>query len=173
MVKTVLTTLPIYSFMTLDPPLLMIKAIDKWQRAFLWKGIESVSGRHCLIAWPSVCKPTHFGGLGLHNLRVLDHALRIRWLWVQSSWIARPWHALTAQASKAERDLFQVSLVVRLENGEHALFWSDRWINGQSIPAIPPSLITTMPLAIRNKRMVTEALLNGRWIAYITGGLDV
>lgn len=51
--------------------------------------------------------------------------------------------------------------MVGLGNGERALFWSDRWINEQSISAIVSSLIKSVPHTIQNKRTVMEAMLNG------------
>lgn len=91
-----------------------ISSRDKGRHAFLWKGTDSVAGGHCLVNWQSACRPTFYGGLGLHNLRVLSRALRIRWLWLQRLWSERPWSSLPAQASTAEMDLFQASLEVRL-----------------------------------------------------------
>lgn len=57
LVKSVLIAISIYSFMSLDPPLSIIKEIDKRRRVFLWKGTENVAGEHCLVAWSSVCRP--------------------------------------------------------------------------------------------------------------------
>lgn len=151
----------------------MIKEIDKGRPAFLWKGTDSVARGHCLVNWQSVCKPTCYGVLSLYNLRVLSRALRIRWLWLQRLWSERPWRALSAQANRAEMDLFQASLEDRLGNGEHALFWSDRWINGQGILAVAPSLIGAVPLAIRNKRSVSQALSNNQWVVDIKGDPSV
>ena len=34
----------------------------------------------CLITWPKVCMPKDLGGLGLHDLKHLGWALRLRWL---------------------------------------------------------------------------------------------
>lgn len=81
-VKSVLVTIPIYAFMALDTTAWVIKAIDKRQRAFLWKGTDNVTRGHCLVACPAVCKPTEFRGLGLHNRLVLGNTLRIQWLWL-------------------------------------------------------------------------------------------
>lgn len=79
MTRSMLTSIPVYSFMVLDPPLSIIKEIDKRRRVFLWRGTENMSGGHCL-AWLSVCRPIRYGGLGLHNLYVLGRALRLCWL---------------------------------------------------------------------------------------------
>lgn len=46
------------------------KEIDSICRKFLWAGRdESVRGK-CLVAWPSVCKPTNLGGLGISDLKL-------------------------------------------------------------------------------------------------------
>lgn len=154
LVKTVLTARPIYALMALDPSLWVIKEIDKRRRAFLWKGTETVAGGHFFVACPSVCRPTKCGGLGLHNLCVLGHALCIRWLWLQRTSTSRPWQGLAIQASSIERNMFQNSLVVWLGNGERALFWFEWWLNERSIPVIAPALVRTVSLAIPNTRTV-------------------
>ena len=78
LVKTVLSAMAVYSFMALDPPLSVIKEIDKMRRAFLWKGSQCVVGGNCLVAWSTVFRPMRLGGLDLHNLVMLGRALRIR-----------------------------------------------------------------------------------------------
>ena len=65
--------------MGLDPLLSVIKEIDKRRRVFLWKGSQNVAGGHCLVAWSSVCRSFHLGGLGLPNLVILGRVLRMRW----------------------------------------------------------------------------------------------
>ena len=54
LVQAVLSAIPVYSFMALDPPLSVIREIDKMRRAFLWKGTQYVVGGHCLVAWSSM-----------------------------------------------------------------------------------------------------------------------
>jgi hypothetical protein len=58
-----------------------IQQIDKCRRAFLWSGTDAVAGGSCKVAWPVVCAPKCYGGLGPPDLRVLGFALRLRWEW--------------------------------------------------------------------------------------------
>jgi len=60
-----------------------IKQIDKRRRAFLWAGSESVLGGKCRVAWPTVCRPTGLGGLGVLDLCFFGYALRLRWEWLR------------------------------------------------------------------------------------------
>lgn len=52
--------------------------IDKRRRAFLWAGTDSVAGGRCRVAWPVVCSPKDYSGLGLPDLRILGFTLRLR-----------------------------------------------------------------------------------------------
>ena len=43
---------------------------------FLWIGSDaSVRGR-CMVAWPTVCKPTQLGSLGISDLKLQGFALQ-------------------------------------------------------------------------------------------------
>lgn len=108
--------------MALEPPLSVIKQIDKMRRAFLWKGSQSVAGGNCLVAWSTVCRLLHLGGLGLHNLVMLGRALRIRWQWLHRTWAARPWGRLHTETSRVDEAMFKASISVTVGNGKNSLF---------------------------------------------------
>jgi hypothetical protein len=80
-VQTVLTASVIYQLLALDIAPWVLQLIDRMRRGFLWAGREDAQGGHFLVAWHKVCQPKALGGLGLHNLRWLSAALRVRWLW--------------------------------------------------------------------------------------------
>jgi hypothetical protein len=50
-------------------------------------------------------------------------------------------------------------------DGNNTFFWKDRWINGQRISDMAPSVFAMVPKRIVNKRKVSEALMNLRWIS--------
>lgn len=79
-IKSVLTTIPIYHSISLQCPKWDLKAIDKIQRRFLWKGHKDVRGGHCLVNWNKVWRPINLGRLGIHNLEMVEWALNMRWL---------------------------------------------------------------------------------------------
>jgi hypothetical protein len=66
LLKSVLQTLPIYSFSTLATPNFILTAIKTLQRNFLWKG-EKMERKIALISWEKICKPKLKGGLGLRD----------------------------------------------------------------------------------------------------------
>lgn len=173
LIKSVITAMPIYHLMALEPPVWVLKQIDKRRRAFLWKGAELVSGGDCKVAWTSVCRPVEYGGLGIHNLRLLGSTLQLRWLWLQRSWTSRPWQGLQYIANKAEQYLFQNSISVRLGNGVDCFFWSNKWLDGRSIPSLAPSLVNSIPCSIKRSRSVAAGLSYEAWVSNIVGGLDL
>jgi hypothetical protein len=73
-----MTASVIYHLMALDlEPWFFV---DKLRRGFLWAGNGDANGGSCAVAWHLVCQPKVLGGLGLHNPRLLNVALRTRWL---------------------------------------------------------------------------------------------
>ena len=57
------TPIPIYQLISLEFSKWVVKAIDKIQRTFLWKGCKEVNGGHCLVAWGRVKRPIDLGRL--------------------------------------------------------------------------------------------------------------
>ena len=54
------------------------KEIDAICRKFLWVGSDASVRRKCMVAWPTVCRPTQFGGLGVSDLKLQGYALQAR-----------------------------------------------------------------------------------------------
>ena len=77
-----LSAMPIFHLMALDLSPWFFKCIDKLRRGFFWRGLEDAKGGCCLVAWHIVCSPKPYGGLGVLNLKLLNQALRLRWLWL-------------------------------------------------------------------------------------------
>jgi len=124
--RVVLTATVIYLLIAVDLPKWVIRAIDKKQRGFLWRGQKKANGGKCLVAWEKVQRPFEYGGLGIHNLEFFGWALRIRWLWAQKTDPSRPWAGLTIQVPQKAQALFHMAVDAIVGNGETILFWSDR-----------------------------------------------
>ena len=77
-----LSAMPIFHLMALDLPPWFFKCIDKLRRGLFWRGVEDAKGGCCLVAWHIVCSPKSYCGLGVLNLKLLNQALRLRWLWL-------------------------------------------------------------------------------------------
>jgi hypothetical protein len=75
-VQAMMTASVIYHLMALDVDPWVIKAVDRLQSGFLWDGKPDMRGGCCLVAWDTICQPKHLGGLGFHDLRKLNAALR-------------------------------------------------------------------------------------------------
>ena len=69
--------------------------------------------------------------------------------------------------------MFAISITTQIGNGENTLFWTDRWIHGQSLLDLAPVLVVAVPKRILNRRTVAQALLNRTWIRDIQGALSV
>jgi hypothetical protein len=111
------------------------------------------------VAWDTVCRPLQLGGLGISSLKNLGWALRVRWLWLQKTEPHRPWSSLSIQVPDQVRAFFAMAITSEVENGEHVLFWTDRWLQGQKISDLAPHLFAVVPPA-RKKRTVKEAFTN-------------
>ena len=117
--------------------------------------------------------PPDLGGLGIVDLQKFGFALRMRWLWLRRVDPSRPWFCLPDEKEGVVELMFQASIYVVLGDGNAALFWSDRWLDGQSLMDIAPCLCNAVGPRIRSKRTVAQALQGGQWIRDITGALTV
>jgi hypothetical protein len=66
-----------------------------------------------------------------------------------------------------------MAVITKVGDGSNSLFWKDRWLNGRGIKGIAPAVFDLVPKRIRNKRKVSEALQNSRWIADFRGDLTL
>jgi len=117
--------------------------------------------------------PLDLGGLGIVDLQKFGFALRMRWLWLRRVDPSRPWFCLPNEKEGVVELMFQASIYVVLGDGNAALFWLDRWLDGQSLMDIAPCLCNAVGPHIRSKRTVAQALQGGQWIRDITGALTV
>jgi hypothetical protein len=49
-------------------------------------------------------------------------------------------------------------------NGTATLFWTDRWIHGQSIADLAPHVLALVPSKKRKMKTVLEALTDHSWV---------
>jgi hypothetical protein len=68
---------PIYHMLSLDLPPWFFNTANKLFRGFFWSATTEARKGHCVVAWETVCKPKDLGGLGVKNIRLLNHALQI------------------------------------------------------------------------------------------------
>jgi hypothetical protein len=142
LVKTVLSSQPIYHMTAFPEHKWLIKKIDRLRRSFLWRGEtpDKVYGGHSLVNWPMTCRPKTKGGLGILDLEHFARALRLRWLWFRWKHKDRAWNRLELPCDSRDRDLFAVSTVVTVGDGRTARFWTSSWIDGMTAKSLAPSL---------------------------------
>lgn len=114
LVKTVLSSLPIYHLTVFQAQKWLFKKIDQICRSFLWRAetLDKLCGGHSLINWPTTCSPRSKGGLGVLDLERFMRALRLQCLWFQWKQPEQVWNNLEIPCDAIDRDLFNASTVV-------------------------------------------------------------
>ena len=171
LIASVLMMVSVYHMLSLDLPAWVIKTINKICRRFFWRGADELKGGHCKVAWTQVCKPKSLGGLGLHNLRILNNALRIRWRWLEKVGPLRAWSGLKFKLSQDAEEIFRAATECAVGDGKLTRFWTDRWINGQSAEDLAPDLVPFIVPRSALDMPVDQALQHNTWITCIQGVL--
>uniref|UniRef100_A0A0A9I0K2 Uncharacterized protein n=1 Tax=Arundo donax TaxID=35708 RepID=A0A0A9I0K2_ARUDO len=65
--------------------------------------------------------------------------------------------------------MFESSIEVRLGNGMLALFWTDKWLEGQSIQLLALDLFQAITNRAARRHTVCQVLQDRQWIRDITG----
>ena len=73
LIKHVLASILVHSFLALPVPRSILKELDKLMRNFLWSASEAKLKAN-FVNWDSVCKPKSEGGLGLCKMQDLNDA---------------------------------------------------------------------------------------------------
>ncbi|PUZ57515.1 hypothetical protein GQ55_5G438400 [Panicum hallii var. hallii] len=162
--------MPIYTLMADKLPPWVFREIG---RSFLWMGTNASCRGKSAVAFPTCCRPTRFGGLGIIDLKLAGFSLRTRWLWFQRTDENRAWSALQLDFEPEVHAVFSASVTVSVGNGERTLFWSDNWINGRSVGQIAPNLVTMISKRTARQRTVAQAPSGHRWVRDISGGLSI
>ena len=126
-----------------------------------------------MVAWPIVCQPKSIGGLGLHNLKLLNAALRAKWIWTAKTEGERSWAGLDVHVTQLARDIFDASTVATVGVGDKILFWEDPWIGGLSASCVAPAVLAMVRPGITRKLTVQEGLADHAWVRSIAGVLSV
>ena len=78
LVKSVLTSIPLFYLSLFKAPHAVCHKISSIQRRFLWTGGDDQ--KHISwVSWENVCKPKEEGGLGIKDIRRFNCALLAKW----------------------------------------------------------------------------------------------
>jgi hypothetical protein len=145
------------------------KEIDAICRPFLWACKDgSVKGK-CMVAWATCTRPKDIGGLGITDFRLAEMAFQAKSLWLQRTDQERAWAELPLKSSPEAVAFFRASTYTVVGNGRSTLFWTDKWINENSIQAMAPALFAAVCSRAIKTQTVAEALHSSSWIRQISG----
>jgi hypothetical protein len=80
----------------------------------------------------------------------------------------RPWWSLPIQVSDLVWALFSVAVATRVGNGDDTLFWTGRWLQGNSTTELAPRLSARITKESKSCT-VQEAINNNMWVSYFFG----
>ncbi|XP_026428275.1 uncharacterized protein LOC113324163 [Papaver somniferum] len=80
LVKSVLSSIPVYMFSLFTAPVRVINKLEKVMSDFLWDKSDTVKCYHP-VKWKKVRTPLSKGGLGIKSLRSMNKALICKWWW--------------------------------------------------------------------------------------------
>jgi hypothetical protein len=149
MVKSVLSSLPIYYMSCLDIPVTINEQIIEYMRHCLWrKKYSDVQAKgSALVAWKKICRPKNQGGLGVLDLGIQNKAILLKNLhqfynkldipWVQLIWNSYysdgniPGNQLVGSFCWKSHlklvDLFKAMARCNVGDGKSDYFWTDLW----------------------------------------------
>lgn len=90
LIKSVLTSLPLYHMATVSLPTGVIKVITGHIRRFFW-GKWDEERYMAYVAWSKITIPMEFGGLGIKDLGAMNDALVMKFLWKFASGSDAQW----------------------------------------------------------------------------------
>lgn len=126
-----------------------------------------------MVAWPTVCRPTDLGGLGIPDLRLTGIALQTRWLWLRHVDEQRAWSELPLSVSNDVQAFFDMSTYTVIGNGRATAFWTGRWLQGQAIKDIAPALIAFVSHRKLHQTTVAAGIHDRSWVRQIQGGITM
>jgi hypothetical protein len=75
-----------------------------------------------LVSWPKVMRPKELGGLGISDLKILNWALRLRWLWLSKIEPNKPWAYFPMQVNVRLHAFFSMAVTSEVGDGTNTLF---------------------------------------------------
>ena len=80
LLKSVLTSIPIYFFSFFRVPKKVKDKLVRIQRSFLWGGDQQQT-KIAWVKWDTVCLPKEAGGLGVKDINSFNLSLMGKWKW--------------------------------------------------------------------------------------------
>ncbi|WJZ82701.1 hypothetical protein VitviT2T_002436 [Vitis vinifera] len=163
LIRSTLSSMPIYLMSLLRMPRVVSLRLEKIQRDFLWGG-GALERKPHLVNWDIVCLDKRKGGLGVRRLSTLNRALLCKWNWRFANERENLWrHVISRKFGEEEGGwytrevregfgvgfwmeirkegaLLQNKVVFSVENGRSVKFWKDNWCENFALCNSFPSL---------------------------------
>ncbi|XP_059663371.1 uncharacterized protein LOC132309035 [Cornus florida] len=163
LVKSVLSSLPMYFLSLFRVPAFVVGRLEMLQRNFLW-GDRGEEFKYHLVRWEQVCRPFQLGGLGIRRLAPFNSALLGKWLWrfgserhrlwrrviscrfgeERGGWSARPVRSASGvgvwRAIGKGWDEFSKHVRFKVRDGRFVRFWEDPWCADRPLALLFPRL---------------------------------
>ncbi|XP_073263045.1 uncharacterized protein [Populus alba] len=156
LIKSVLSSLPLFYMSVFAMPKGVTKAISSLTRSFLWKGSSTSHGLF-KVAWHKVIKDKSSGGLGLGSIHNKNLALLFKWLWnldngVAGGWqehillkyrphfingipefagsLSPTWHGIVSAIFSTQNiaNLLHANVGFKVGDRRNIRFWTDSWL---------------------------------------------
>ncbi|KAK2433359.1 hypothetical protein QL285_018637 [Trifolium repens] len=185
LIKSVLTSLPVYALSFFKAPSGIISSIDSLLIKFFWGGCE-VSRKISWVSWKSICLRQEHGGLGVRRLREFNLALLAKWCWRMLVDREGLWFRVLAARYGVEggrvragdrggslwwREIvrireggelggrwFEEHICRKVGDGSDTFFWTDPWVEGVSLRE---RFARLYDLAETKQRTVAEMSMSG------------
>ncbi|WRX16202.1 Reverse transcriptase domain - like 10 [Theobroma cacao] len=163
LLRSVLSSMPIYLLQVIKPPVTVIERIERIFNSFIWGGSLDSKKMHW-TAWGKIALPCSEGGLGIRNLTDVFEAFSAKLLWkfqtCNNLWTrymkaryctgqlphkvtAKPHDSPTWKRMLIERDITGQQIRWRLGKGD-LFFWHDIWFGDDSLVTLFPSFSNSM-----------------------------
>ena len=119
LIKSVLTSIPIYFFSFFRVTKVVAEKLVRVQRRFLWGGGLD-QNKIAWVSWKSICLPKEKGGLGIKDINQFNFALLGKWLWNLMQNKGELWARVLESKYGGWRGLFEVDRV-----GAESVWWGD------------------------------------------------
>ncbi|XP_028122010.1 uncharacterized protein LOC114319199 [Camellia sinensis] len=172
LIKSVLSSLPIYYMSLFKIPTQVANLIDKYQRSFLWGDSDAKRKLH-LLNWEACSVSKHFGGLGFRKTKEGNDTLLCKWWWRFATEKSSLWRKVLCAKNNVNEDcwlpngssfrfssavwksistmerygsraiaLFLENIQFKLGDGKRIKFWLDTWVSCTPLANLYPRLFS-------------------------------
>ncbi|XP_071704484.1 uncharacterized protein [Rutidosis leptorrhynchoides] len=129
LVKSVLSSLPLYYFSLFRAPLSVIKNLESIRRNFFWVGTGECS-KLSWVKWDEGLLPYEDGGLNIGSLSGKNLALLGKWFWRAKIEPKTLWVLIKSVMIEKMDIKFASSFSKIIGDGSDTRFWEDPWVCG-------------------------------------------